>query len=128
MEKFGFDADWTLIVDTDEFITPKLRGEIETLCTRNAAEVPEAGFYLNRRLIFMDRLIRYCGYFPVWILRLFKRGRAVYEIRRVREHMLVGGPTDYVDSPMGHWVRGGRPRNGSPPEVEVASRASCGPP
>ena len=107
LETLPFESDWILIVDADEVITPKLRAEIEAVCTRNVAEVPEAGFYLNRRLVFMDRPIRHCGYFPSWNLRLFKRGRAVYESREVHEHMLVDGPTGYLNSPMEHWDRRG---------------------
>ena len=30
------------------------------------------GFYLNRRLWFLDGWINHCGYFPSWKLRLFR--------------------------------------------------------
>ena len=107
LENLEFTAPWTLIVDADEIITPELRKEIEEICSRPSEEVPETGFYLNRRLIFMDKPIRHCGYFPSWNLRLFKRGRAVYESREVHEHMLVDGDTGYLKSPMEHWDRRG---------------------
>ncbi len=51
---------------------------------------------MNRVFIFMGRRIRHCGYYPSWNLRLFKRGRATYEDRRVHEHMRVDGPTAYL--------------------------------
>ncbi len=101
------ESAWTLIVDADEVITPQLRTEIEKVCGRDPDEVPEVGFYLNRRLIFMDRPIRHCGYFPSWNLRLFKRGQALYESREVHEHMLVEGDTGYLEAPMDHWDRRG---------------------
>ena len=107
LENLDLDASWTLIIDADEVITPALRAEIERICSKNPDEVPEAGFYLNRRLIFMEKPIRHCGYFPSWNLRLFKRGKAVYESREVHEHMLVDGETGYIKPPMEHWDRRG---------------------
>lgn len=107
LENLDLQAAWTLIVDADEVITPALRAEIERVCSKDPETVPEAGFYLNRRLIFMDRPIRHCGYFPSWNLRLFKRGTAVYESREVHEHMLVDGETGYLKTPMEHWDRRG---------------------
>lgn len=107
LENLDLDASWTLIVDADEVITPALRAEIERICSKDPEEVPEAGFYLNRRLIFMEKPIRHCGYFPSWNLRLFKRGKAVYESREVHEHMLVDGETGYIKPPMEHWDRRG---------------------
>ena len=107
LENLDFNAPWTLIVDADEVITPALREEIERVCSKPSDEVSEVGFYLNRRLIFMDKPIRHCGYFPSWNLRLFKRGKAVYESREVHEHMLVDGETGYLKAPMEHWDRRG---------------------
>ncbi len=60
------------------------------------AEPDASGFYVNRLFRFMGRPIRHCGYYPSWNLRLFKRGRAAYEDRRVHEHMHVDGPTAYL--------------------------------
>ena len=107
LANLDLDASWTLIIDADEVITPALRAEIERVCSKDPDEVPEAGFYLNRRLIFMEKPIRHCGYFPSWNLRLFKRGKAVYESREVHEHMLVDGETGYLKPPMEHWDRRG---------------------
>ncbi|MAC19924.1 MAG: hypothetical protein CMJ23_09670 [Phycisphaerae bacterium] len=100
-------APWTLIVDADEVITPALKAELMRVCDQDPEEIPESGFYLNRRLIFMDRPIRHCGYFPSWNLRLFKRGTAIYESREVHEHMLVDGEVGYLKPPMEHWDRRG---------------------
>lgn len=107
LENLDLVASWTLIVDADEVITPALKAELERVCNGDPDDVPETGFYLNRRLIFMDRPIRHCGYFPSWNLRLFKRGTAVYESREVHEHMLVDGEVGYLKPPMEHWDRRG---------------------
>ena len=101
-----FKEDWILIIDADEEITPKLRDELVRLTSKPLDEVPEAGFYINRRQWFLGRPLRFC-YYPSWNLRLFKRGTARYEQRRVHEHVLIDGTTGYIKPPMRHWDRRG---------------------
>ena len=96
LDNLPFQSDWILILDADEAVSPELREELRELVSRPADSVPECGFYLNRIFIFMGRKIRHCGYFPSWNLRLFKRGKARYEERKVHEHMVVDGPTGYL--------------------------------
>lgn len=107
LDNLPLTADWTLILDADEAVSPELRTEIESVVSRPVEQVPQAGFYLNRVFIFMGTQIRHCGYFPSWNVRLFKRGRARYEDRMVHEHMLVDGPTGYLKHLLLHEDRRG---------------------
>ena len=91
-----WESDWVLILDADEAVTASLRREVERVASQPVGDVREAGFYVNRIFVFMGRHIRHCGYYPSWNLRLFKRGRASYEDRKVHEHMNVRGPTAYL--------------------------------
>ena len=107
LDTLPFEADWTLIIDADEIVTPELRVEIMEVLDRKVDEVEETAFYLNRLFYFLDDPIRHCGYFPSWNLRLFKRGKARYEDRAVHEHMVVDGKTAYLEHPMIHDDRRG---------------------
>lgn len=107
LDNLDLEADWVLIVDADEVVTPELRAEIEAVVRRPVDEVTEDGFHLNRLFYFLGAPIRHCGYFPSWNLRLFKRGRARYEDRSVHEHMVVDGEAGYLQSPMIHDDRRG---------------------
>lgn len=102
-----WSANWTLILDADEALTPELRDEITRVVTKDPNEVHESGFHLNRVFVFMGRKIWHCGYFPSWNLRLFKRGKARYEERLVHEHMIVDGPTGYLNKLILHEDRRG---------------------
>ena len=102
-----WEADWILILDADESVTPPLRKELERIAARSVSSTTESGFYLNRMFVFMGRPIRHCGYYPSWNLRLFKRGKARYEDRRVHEHMIVDGPTAYLKGILMHEDRRG---------------------
>ena len=102
-----WESDWILILDADESVTPELKQEIERLTAKPVELVAQSGYYINRIFLFMGRKIRHCGYYPSWNLRLFKRGRAKYENRRVHEHMLVDGPTAYLKGILLHEDRRG---------------------
>lgn len=96
------ESPWTLILDADEVITPKLRAKLEAVANKPANQTRENGFFINRVTYFMGRPIRHCGYFPSWNLRFFKRGTARYENRVVHEHMIVQDPVGYIREPMVH--------------------------
>jgi glycosyltransferase involved in cell wall biosynthesis len=95
---------WIFILDADERFTPELADEIARV-VRGVGD--EAGFYVNRRLIFMGRWIKHCGWYPNWNLRLFQVGKARYDGRPVHEHMVVEGAVGYLENDLIHDDRKG---------------------
>lgn len=82
-----FQTDWVFFLDADERVPPNLRDEI----THLLASGPTKDGYLCRfRLIWMGKWIRH-GYYPTWILRLFRRSKAKLETRGIGEHVIVDG-------------------------------------
>jgi glycosyltransferase involved in cell wall biosynthesis len=65
---------WVLMLDADEVVTEALRCEIERKLPAAAAEV--AGYRMCRKTMFMDRWLKWSDGFPVWIMRLVRRGVA----------------------------------------------------
>ncbi len=75
LENLPFRNEWVLIVDCDERITPELWDEIAI-----AIKNPDYnGYYLNRKVFFLGKWIRYGGKYPDWNLRLFKHKLGRYE-------------------------------------------------
>jgi acetyltransferase-like isoleucine patch superfamily enzyme/glycosyltransferase involved in cell wall biosynthesis len=107
LDNLPFESPWIFILDADEAITPALRDEVHALCSKPPDQVEQAGFYVNRYLVFMGRRIRHAGYFPSWNLRLFKRGLARYEDRPVHEYMILTGKEGYLRHLMSHEDRRG---------------------
>lgn len=111
LENIAFQHEWILILDADERITPPLAREIEQAVKSPGESV---GFYLNRRFFFLGRWIRHAGYFPSWNMRLFKKGRGLYEKivavdagsgdNEVHEHVLLDGPASRLKHPMDHFA------------------------
>jgi len=107
-----FANEWVLIVDADEWITDALAKEIASVVREPGGRV---GFNVNRRLMFMGRWIRHCGYYPSWNLRLVKRGQASYERlseteppqtgdNEVHEHLVAAGPVGHLRNDMLHFA------------------------
>ena len=100
LDELAIDTDWVLFLDADELVTPELADEIQAACSDR--ENPVAGYFVNRRIIWHGTWIRHGGWFPNWNLRLFRTGRARYEMRRVHEHMIVDGPTAKLEGHLVH--------------------------
>ena len=86
LENLEIKNEWILRLDADEYLTNKLKEEIEK-------EIPSSikvnGYYIKRRTYFMGRWIKHGGYYPTWILRLFRKGKARSEKRKVDEHIVI---------------------------------------
>lgn len=63
-------GDWILSIDADERITQELSREIKDVIGKSA----KLGYYISRKNYFMGRWIRGGGWFPDYIIRLFRKG------------------------------------------------------
>lgn len=103
LDQLPIRSEWVIFLDADEWLPDALKQEISTLI----AVSPEVnGFYINRRLIWMGRWIRR-GYYPSWILRLFRYGKGRCEDRAVNEHLIVEGKTGQLHNDFMHEDRKG---------------------
>ncbi len=101
-------SEWVLFLDADEWLPTAIKDEIAATIAGNPIE---NGFYLNRRLLWMGKWVRR-GYYPTWILRLFRYGKGRCEQRAVNEHIVVDGKVgrlkhDFVHedrNPISRWV------------------------
>jgi hypothetical protein len=79
-------------LDSDEIVPSRLKHEIES---RLGREEGVTGYYMNRRMYWMNRWIRHGRMYPHYILRLFRRGHARYELR-TEEHLVLEGLAAYL--------------------------------
>lgn len=82
-------GDWVLSIDADERVTPELAQEIQAVLA-----APKADAYEIARLSeFCGRFIRHSGWWPDYVLRLFKRGTARFNDVAVHERVVPQGAT-----------------------------------
>lgn len=93
------EHDWVFILDADERCTPELRTEVEALLQGE----PEATAYMmNRRVFFLGKQIRYSGWQRDRVSRLFRRGTAYYENRRVHSLLRTEAVAPILKHPIDH--------------------------
>jgi glycosyltransferase involved in cell wall biosynthesis len=91
LRELPIQNEWILFLDADEYLTEELKKEIsETLKTTDCN-----GFYLKRRFYFWGKWIKHGGYYPTWILRLFKKEKGHIE-REINEHFVIKGKVGYL--------------------------------
>jgi len=103
LDTLPFRNDWVLILDADERATSGLRCEIEA----TLLNTDYAGFYVNRRFIFLGAWIRHAGWYPSWNLRLFRHRLGRYDDREVHEHVVLNGAAGYLRNDLLHLDRRG---------------------
>jgi len=99
LEYAALDAEWILGLDADQAVTPELRASIEQLFSRRDPRLQSRhGFFLNRRQIFRGRWIRHGGYYPKYLLKLFRRDAVRFDPTDLMDHHFhVDGPVEPLD-------------------------------
>jgi glycosyltransferase involved in cell wall biosynthesis len=87
LDNLDIKNEWVLRLDADEVMNETLWQEIQTAIATVSTNVN--GFYLPRRVYFMGRWIRHGGYYPTYLLRLFRKGKARSEEREMDEHIVL---------------------------------------
>lgn len=85
LENLSVKSEWILRLDADERVTPELRVELVTKLPKIEKSI--TGLYIKRKVYFMGKWIRYGGYYPIWLLRIWRNGKAYCEQRWMDEHM-----------------------------------------
>lgn len=97
LDNLPLEGDWILRIDADEVLIDELAKEIMEVIRTAPPEI--SGFYLRRRVYFMGRWIRHGGYYPTWMLRLFRTGKGREEIREMDEHIILSeGRAGYLQN------------------------------
>lgn len=81
------DTEWYMRMDADERLTPELCEEL-----RSELVLPQDGvsaLQMRRRVYFWGTWIRHGGFYPTWLVRVWRRGSAHIEARWMDEHMVV---------------------------------------
>lgn len=87
LDNLPIQSDWVLRLDADEYLLPELRDEIASILPQLPPNV--SGLHFKWRMIFLGRWIRHGGYYPMWLLRLFRYGKGRSESVEMDEHIVL---------------------------------------
>ncbi len=92
-------GDWIFSIDADEWVTPELRDEIRTIAGKEDAA---PAYALPRRSSFCGRYMKHSGWWPDYVVRLFRRGQARFSDDQAHERLIVTGTTKKLRQPLMH--------------------------
>lgn len=92
---------WVLSLDADERVTTD--SKIELLNTIQANPTAD-GFNLPRSSSFCGRFMRHSGWYPDYVLRLFRRDKARFTDDVVHERVICDGEVKALQHPLLHYT------------------------
>ena len=91
------DTEWVMRMDADEYILPELADEIKKKLPELKNNI--SGIYINRRIKFMGKLLKYGDMNPLYMLRIWRYKYGKIEERWMDEHIkLLKGKTITFDN------------------------------
>jgi len=92
LDNCPINTEWVMRMDADEYVLPSLAEEISSKLDGLTEDIN--GIYIKRRVVFMDKWIKHGGYYPTWLLRIWRHKKGYIEERWMDEHIkLIDGDT-----------------------------------
>lgn len=97
--------EWVLSVDADEIIEKPLSEEILS-AVKNAGAFD--GYYIPRKnFYYTNRFLRFGGLYPDRQLRLFRKGKGIFEGGRIHEGLKLRGEAGALKNALLHYTKPG---------------------
>ena len=91
--------EWVFSLDADERVTPELQAQL----IKAMEDGRNDGFYVPRLSQFCGKYIRHSGWYPDYVLRLFRRTRGRFSDDMVHERVILEGTAGRLSSPLLHY-------------------------
>lgn len=109
LESLPIKTEWVMRLDADERVTSQLREKLEIVLAQIPKDVN--GIFVKRKVYFMGKWIKYGGYYPIWLLRLWRYGKGYCEERWMDEHIkltegkyiFINGDIEEINKKELHW-------------------------
>src|SRR6266849_5850786 len=84
------DAEWIFALDADQYLTEELTHALATFFRTCAPDIE--GCYVRRRQVFRGKWIKHGGYYPKYLLKIFRRDKVyLHAGDAVDHHFYVRG-------------------------------------
>jgi len=93
------EGDWILSIDADERVSPELAENIKRIIKLDNG--PDY-YAINRLTYFLGRPIRHSGWFPDYVVRLFRKG-AYFSKSKVHESLITNGEVGRIEDLLYHY-------------------------
>lgn len=88
LKNFEIKTPWTICLDADQIVLPELFQKLKNF--RNE-DIPKDvnGIYFNRKNYFKGKWIKYGGYFPKYLLKMFRTGIGYSDLNENMDHRFI---------------------------------------
>lgn len=87
LKNFEIQTPWIIGLDADQIVTPELYLMLKEFETENYIGVN--GIYFNRKNYFQGSWIRYGGYYPIYLLKMFRTGIGFSDLNENMDHRFI---------------------------------------
>jgi glycosyltransferase involved in cell wall biosynthesis len=90
--------EWVFSIDADERVSPLLASEIASAVAAGEAD----GYEIPRQSSFCGQVMRHSGWYPDYVLRLYRRSAGRFSDALVHEHVVCTGRVARLSAPLLH--------------------------
>jgi glycosyltransferase involved in cell wall biosynthesis len=93
LNNFEIKTPWIIGLDADQYLSDELLQRLKNFGNNDIADEID-GIYFNRKNYFKGRWIKHGGYFPKYLLKMFKTGKGHSDLNENMDHrFIVSGKT-----------------------------------
>jgi glycosyltransferase involved in cell wall biosynthesis len=87
LKTFSIITPWVICLDADQVITPELHTLLSNFKDENHSHVH--GIYFNRKNVYKGKWIKYGGYYPFYLLKMFRYGIGYSDLNENMDHRFI---------------------------------------
>jgi glycosyltransferase involved in cell wall biosynthesis len=87
LKNFPVKTPWVICLDADQVVTPELKNHLINFRDEDHSGID--GVYFNRKNFFKGRWIKYGGYYPFYLLKMFRYGIGYSDTNENMDHRFI---------------------------------------
>lgn len=87
LKTFDIKTNWIICLDADQQVSPELLLQLENFKEQNFTDVN--GIYFNRKNYFKGSWIKYGGYYPFYLLKMFRYNVGFSDLNENMDHRFI---------------------------------------
>lgn len=87
LKNFDIQTPWIIGLDADQIVTPELFLQLQNFKSEDYQNIN--GIYFNRKNFFKGKWIKYGGFYPKYLLKMFRTGIGYSDLNENMDHRFI---------------------------------------